>query len=86
MATVIESAAKAVKEYGEPVRGAVQENLRDVRRAVVAGRHAVEDCAAEATLTVRRHPLAAVGLAAGVGALLGAAIGFAIARRGRDVT
>jgi ElaB/YqjD/DUF883 family membrane-anchored ribosome-binding protein len=82
MATVTESAAGAIREYGEPVRAAVEENLRDVRRAVVAGRHAAEDCAAETTRRVRRHPFAALSLAAGLGGLLGGLIGFAIGRVG----
>ena len=82
MATVTESAAKAVRQYTEPVRAAVDENMRDVRRAVVAGRHAVEDCAAETTVRVRRHPFASLGIAAGVGALFGCVIGFAVGRTG----
>jgi ElaB/YqjD/DUF883 family membrane-anchored ribosome-binding protein len=52
------------------------------RGAVVAGRHAVEDCAAEATIQVRRHPVVSLGIAAGVGALAGCVIGFAIGRLG----
>ena len=50
MATVTESATKAVTESTAPVLAAVEENTRDARRAVVAGRHAFEDCAAEATI------------------------------------
>ena len=82
MATVTESAAKAVREYAEPVRAAIDENIRDVRRAVVDGRHAVEDCAAEAGIQVRRHPFVSLGIAAGIGALFGCVIGFTVARPG----
>ena len=82
MTTVTESAAQTVRDYAEPVRAAVEENLRDVRRAVVAGRHAVEDCAAEATVQVRRHPFVSLAIAAGVGLLVGGAIGFAAHRVG----
>jgi ElaB/YqjD/DUF883 family membrane-anchored ribosome-binding protein len=82
MATVTESAAKAVREYTEPVRAAVDENMRDIRRAVVAGRHAVEDRAAEATIQVRRHPVMSLGIAAGAGALCGCLIGFMAGRLG----
>jgi ElaB/YqjD/DUF883 family membrane-anchored ribosome-binding protein len=82
MATVTESAAKAVRQYTEPVLAAVEENMRDVRRAVVAGRHAVEDRAAEATAQVRRHPFVSLGIAAGVGTLFGGLIGFTIGRFG----
>ena len=82
MATVTESAAKAVRDYTEPVRAAVEENMRDVRRAVVAGRHAVEDCADEATSQVRRRPFVSLGIAAGAGTLFGCLIGFTVARFG----
>ena len=80
MRTVTESAAQAVKDYAEPVRAAVEENMRDVRRAVVAGRYAVEDCAAEATVQVRRHPFVSLGIAASVGTLFGCVIGFTAGR------
>jgi ElaB/YqjD/DUF883 family membrane-anchored ribosome-binding protein len=83
MATVIESAANAVREYTEPVRSAVEENMRDVRQAVVAGRHAVEDAAADARLQVRRHPFVSLGVAMAIGTLLGCLFGFAVGRSGR---
>lgn len=83
MATITESATKAFKNQASPVLVALEENARDVRRAVVAGRHAVEDCAAETTLQVRRHPFMAVGLAVGIGSLAGCLVGFTLGRRGR---
>ena len=86
MATVIESATKAVTEHAEPVRAAVEENLRDVRRAVVGGRHAVEDAATEATVQVRRHPFVSLGIAVGVGTLFGCLIGFIVGRFGGSRT
>jgi ElaB/YqjD/DUF883 family membrane-anchored ribosome-binding protein len=86
MATVMESAANVAKEYAEPIRAALEENIRDVRRAVVAGRHAVEDAAAGATTQVRRHPFAALGIAVGVGALFGCMVGFAVGRLGNRRT
>ena len=86
MATVTESAIKAVREYTEPVRAAVEENMRDVRRAVVAGRHAVEDVGAEATIQVRRHPFVSLGIAVGIGTLFGCLIGFTFGRFGRGRT
>jgi ElaB/YqjD/DUF883 family membrane-anchored ribosome-binding protein len=82
MAPVTEAAAKAASEYTEPALAAIEESMRDVRRAVVAGRHVVEDCAAEATLQVRRHPFASLGIAAGVGTLFGCMIGFTVGRFG----
>jgi len=78
VATVTKSATTAVREYTEPVLTAVEENMRDIRRAVVAGRHAVEDCTAEATIQVRRHPFVSLGIAAGVGTLFGCLMGFTI--------
>ena len=86
MGTVTESATKAVREYAEPVRAAVEENMRDVRRAVVVGRHAVEDVAAEATVQVRRHPFMSLGIAVGVGTLFGCLIGFTVGRFGGSRT
>ena len=56
MTTVADSLVKAASEYTDPIRAAVNENVREVRRAVAAGRHAVEDCADATTLQVRRHP------------------------------
>ncbi len=82
MAPVTESTAKAASEYTEPVLAAIEESMRDVRRAVVAGRHAVEDCTAETTLRIRQHPFASLGVAAGVGALFGCMIGFTVGRFG----
>jgi ElaB/YqjD/DUF883 family membrane-anchored ribosome-binding protein len=76
--------AKAASEYTEPIRAAVTENVRDVRRAVVAGRHAVEDCADATVGQVRRHPFASLGIATGVGMLAGCVIGFTLGRLGRD--
>jgi ElaB/YqjD/DUF883 family membrane-anchored ribosome-binding protein len=76
MATMTESAAKVVRNYAEPAMAAVEENVRDLRRAVAAGRHAAEDYAAETTKQVRRHPFAALGVAVGFGAVFGCLIGF----------
>ena len=86
MATVTESARGAIRDYAEPALEALESNVRDVRRAVVAGRQAVEDCTAETTLQVRRHPFVAVGLAVGVGTLFGCLVAFTFGRRGRNRT
>ena len=86
MTTVAESLSKAASDYADPIRAAVSENVRDVRRAVAAGRHAVEDCADAATLQVRRHPLVSLGIAAGVGMLVGGVIGFVVGRPDRRLT
>ena len=86
MATMLESTTKTIRELAEPALEALEENVRDGRRAVVAGRHAVEDCAAETTLQLRRHPFMAVGLAVGIGSLVGCMVGFALGRRGPSRT
>jgi len=86
MATVMESTTKTIREHAGPALEALEENVRDARRAVVAGRHAVEDCAAETTVQVRRHPFMAVGLAVGIGSLVGCLVGFALGRHGRSRT
>ena len=83
MATMTESATKAIREYADPAWEAVEQNVRDVRRAVVAGRRTAEDYAAEATLQVRRHPLMALAVAVGIGTVLGCLAGFTLGRRGR---
>ena len=86
MATMTESATKAIREHAGPALDALEEHVRDVRQAVVAGRHAAEDCGAETTLQVRRHPFTAVGLAVGIGSLVGCLVGFTLGRRGRSRT
>jgi ElaB/YqjD/DUF883 family membrane-anchored ribosome-binding protein len=83
MATVTESAANAVREYVEPIRAAVEDNLRDVRRAAAAGRHVLEDRAAQAAIQVRRRPFLSLGVAMGLGTLIGAVVGYAVGRSGR---
>ena len=83
MARMTETATKTIRECADPVLEALEERARDVRRAVVTGRRAVEDCADETTLQVRRHPFMAVGLAAGIGSVLGCLVGFTLGRRGR---
>jgi ElaB/YqjD/DUF883 family membrane-anchored ribosome-binding protein len=83
MATMTESATKAIREHADSALEALDENVRDVRRALVAGRHVGEDCVAETTLQVRRHPFMAVGLAVGIGSLVGCSVGFTLGRRCR---
>lgn len=62
-----------------PAFEALEENLRDARRVAAKTRHAAEDAAGEAVLTIRRHPVRAVGVAAVAGTIIGAALGFAAA-------
>ena len=62
-----------------PGKDVVEERLRTARRTLADVRHASEDALAEAVVKVRRHPLAAVGGAAGIGLLAGSVFGFACA-------
>jgi ElaB/YqjD/DUF883 family membrane-anchored ribosome-binding protein len=86
MTTATEAAAQAVREYAAPIRAAVEENLREVQRAVVGARQAVEDGAADATVQVRRHPFVSLGVAAAVGLLVGGLIGLTAGRFGERRT
>ena len=80
MPTMTQEATSVAREFTEPVMASVAEHMRDVRRAVTAGRQAADDYAAEAKHQVRRHPFISLGVAAGAGALLGCVIGFTAAR------
>lgn len=71
-------AREAIKERLSPALETLEENVRQARRAIVQGRYAAEDFAAGTALQVRHHPLSAVALAAGAGALAGCMIGVAL--------
>jgi ElaB/YqjD/DUF883 family membrane-anchored ribosome-binding protein len=77
------TAAEAIRQRLGPALEAIDENVRQGRRLVVRGRHAAEDAFDASALQVRRHPLGAVALAAGTGALAGCLIGFALGRLAR---
>lgn len=72
-----QATVEAVRERLAPALDTLDETVRQGRRMVVRGQHAAEDAVAAAALLVRRRPLAAVVLAAGAGAFVGGAIGFA---------
>jgi ElaB/YqjD/DUF883 family membrane-anchored ribosome-binding protein len=82
MATMMESATKTIRDHAEPALEALEENVRNVRQAVVAGRRTLEDYSDEATHQVRRHPFMAVGLAGVVGTLFGCVLGYTLRRHG----
>ena len=68
-----------------PTFESVEQAVREARRTVTGARYAAEDLAASASLGVRRHPLASVGLAIVAAALFGGVAGFAAGRFiGRD--
>ena len=75
------AAKEAIKERLTPALETLEENVRDGRRAIVHGRYAAEDFLAATALRVRWRPLMALALAAGVGALGGCLIGFALGGR-----
>jgi ElaB/YqjD/DUF883 family membrane-anchored ribosome-binding protein len=60
-----------------PTFESVKEAVRTARRTATEARIKAEDFAAGASLEVRRHPFAAVGLAAASGILAGCVVGFA---------
>jgi ElaB/YqjD/DUF883 family membrane-anchored ribosome-binding protein len=77
------AAAEAIKERFVPASETLEDNVRQARRAIVQGRYAAEDAAAATVLQVRRHPVVAIAVATGAGALAGCLIGFAIGSRAR---
>ena len=72
-ATVSEVDGKCV----HPAFEMLEERAREVRKAFADGRHAAEQVTGKAVFEVQRHPLRAVAIAAGVGALAGCMAGFA---------
>jgi ElaB/YqjD/DUF883 family membrane-anchored ribosome-binding protein len=84
IATGAAHAVEAIKEQLTPAVDKLDETIRQGRRVVVRGRHAAEDATAAATLKIRRHPVGAVTIAAGVGIVLGAVVGFGLGWVTRD--
>ena len=80
MATAIrESDVKGA--HGEPrvwpTFESVEQAMKTARRSASEARIKAEDLAAGASLEVRRHPFAAVGMAATAGVAFGCVFGFA---------
>jgi ElaB/YqjD/DUF883 family membrane-anchored ribosome-binding protein len=67
-----------VKERFSPALDKLDETMRQGRRVMIRSQHAAEDAAAATVLRVRRRPGSAVMIAAGVGALVGALVGFGL--------
>jgi ElaB/YqjD/DUF883 family membrane-anchored ribosome-binding protein len=78
MNTTLESAREAVSDRIAPALESLERNVRDARRTIAQGRRATEDLVDETTLRVRRRPFASVAVAASAGAIVGAMIGFAL--------
>jgi hypothetical protein len=81
MATATETArtSAATEPCAWPTLDTFEEGTRRVRRALVDARHTAEDVAADARLTVRRHPITSVAAGMAAGAFVGAACGIAVA-------
>jgi ElaB/YqjD/DUF883 family membrane-anchored ribosome-binding protein len=60
------------------------ENVREMRRAATAARHAAEDAVAETALNIRRYPFRSVGAGIGLGIVAGVLIGFGVGRCQRE--
>ena len=86
MNTTAESARDAVSERLTPALDALEQNVRSARKMVGRGRRKAEDFVDDTTLRVRKRPLTSVALAAGVGALAGCLIGFALGSKTRRTT
>jgi ElaB/YqjD/DUF883 family membrane-anchored ribosome-binding protein len=83
-ATGVSQEARRLKSVTED---AIEDGLHAARRAVRSVRHRVEDLEDlkhEAIHRVKRQPLRAIGLAAGVGLALGVAVGWIGGRLGRE--
>ena len=72
------NAVEAVKERLNPALDRLDETIRQGRRVMVRGQHAAEDMAAAAVLRIRRRPGSAMMIAAGVGTVVGALVGFGL--------
>ena len=68
MLTVDKTAAEA--------RERVMDAVADAKKAIVNGKHQLEDLRDAATYRVKRAPLTSVGIGFGAGLLLGAALAF----------
>lgn len=62
-----------------PSRRQIDAHVRTARHAIKDARHSAAEFAADATVTVRRHPLTSVAAAAAAGVLLGATLVGAMA-------
>jgi len=78
MATARELVQEATPECAWPTMEAIEDGARRVRRAYTESKQKVEDAAAEARLSVRRHPLTSVATGLAAGACFGAVFGLVI--------
>ena len=78
MSPLTEVAAKAdvLKQRLGPVLDEFDETVRQAKRVVTRAQHAAEDGVGAAVTQIRRHPLRAVAISAGIGTFVGAAFGL----------
>jgi len=79
MATAFQTPLTANTPSAWPTLESVEQAVRTARRTVNSARAATEDFVAETSLEVRRHPLAAVGIAATAGIAAGCVFGLTAA-------
>ena len=72
----VAAAGDAIKQQLGPAFERFDEKVRQGKRAIVRAQHAVEDGVGTTVVKIRRHPLRAIALAAGVGGLVGTLFGL----------
>jgi len=65
-----------VDKTATETKAQVMDAVADAKKAIVQGRHQLEDLRDTATYRVRRAPLTSVGIGFGAGILLGAVLGI----------
>jgi ElaB/YqjD/DUF883 family membrane-anchored ribosome-binding protein len=78
--TEVVAKADAIKRRLGPALSEFDERVRQAERVITRVQHAAEDGIGATVTQIRRRPLRAVAIAAGVGAFVGAAFGFVWSR------
>lgn len=74
------AAGDAIKQRLGPALERFDDKVRQGKRAIVRAQHAAEDGVGATVVKIRRHPLRAITLAAGVGAFVGTLFGLVCSR------
>jgi ElaB/YqjD/DUF883 family membrane-anchored ribosome-binding protein len=83
IATPAATNVEGIKERLTPALDALDETMRQGRRVLVRGQHAVEDAATAAVVKIRRRPLRTVMIAVLAGAFVGGLTGYGLGRLSR---
>lgn len=75
MTITTETIRPAIEEKCGPTMEKLEDSVRKARKAFTQGQREMEDLVSDTQLRIRRHPAAAVGIAAGAGLMLGCMIG-----------